>query len=615
MGLAQAAFFVKCAVFSGSLSYHAWQGESAQENVARMPIFLTVRIDEMLRVMHWRKGLSVIVLSGMLTGCAHQPEGAKTVGSDAAERVVEPHEYVLMLSAKIEESPPMIRLQWLRKPTPVASYTVYRKTREAASWGEPVATLGGSEVFYDDADVAVGQTYEYRVASGGYAGYIFAGIKAPPVEFRGKVVLLVEAEQAAALSTELETLRNDLIGDGWTVLRHDVSRDATPESARALIQADYNADPANVKAVFLLGRIPVFKSGNIAPDGHRDHLGPWPADAYYGSMTASWDGSPSAIPGDVQLQVGRVDFDDMPAFQKSATELLRQYLDKNHKYRIGQMRTTRDAFVSEGFERKSANNPAPANAYRFFSTLWGKNARIVEGAWAKYLPHYTFTWGHINGPGSATSCVAAGGRLTTAQLASSNYGIIFTQTFGSYFGNWGHQNNFIRAFLAMPDYGLTNAWTGRPNWFFHHMALGETIGYSTRLTQNNKGINGGLYTPSGMFAGLIHIALMGDPTLRMFPVLPVLNLRVSNMSDNATTLKWTASRDKAVTDYYVYGASNPDGPYTRLDIVKGTTWTHINPENTKYYMVRASKLTETGSGSFYNLSQGVMAQTVHAENR
>jgi len=564
----------------------------------------------MLQVMLWRKGLSVVVLSGMLGGCAHQPEGAKTVGSDTARRVVEPHEYVLMLSAKTEESPPKIRLQWLRKPTPVDSYTVFRKTREAASWGKPVAALGGSEVSYVDAEVAVGQTYEYKVANGNYAGYIWAGIKAPPVEWRGKVILLVEAEQAAALSTELETLKNDLVGDGWTVLRHDVSRNATPESARALIQADYNADPANVEAVFLLGRIPVFKSGNIAPDGHRDHLGPWPADAYYGSMTASWNNSPSAIPGEVQLQVGRVDFDGMPAFQKNATELLRQYLNKNHKYRVGQMKTKRDAFVAEGFGRKSANNAAPANAYRFFSTLWGNKARIVEGEWAKYLPHYTFTWGHINGPGVANSCDTVGGRLTTGKLASADYGIIFNQTFGSYFGNWSHQNNFMRAFLAMPDYGLTNAWTGRPNWFFHHMALGETIGFSTRLTQNNKGLIGGLYTPAGMSARLIHIALMGDPTLRMFPVLPPSNLRA--VSGSTTALKWTASRDRVVTDYYVYGALNPDGPYTRLDIVKGTTWVHINPGNTKFYMIRALKLTETGSGSFYNLSQGVMVQTSHA---
>lgn len=555
------------------------------------------------------RGLFAIcfLLSAMPVGCAHQPESVKAVGPATVNRTVEPHEYVLMLSAKTGESPPTIQLQWRSKPTPVPLYTVYRKTKDAASWGTPVATLNGEAVSYEDTDVAVGQAYEYKVQNLNYAGYILAGINVPPVESRGKVVLLVEAEQAAVLNTELETLKNDLIGDGWIVLRHDVSRDATPQSARELIQADYNADPTNVKAVFLLGHLPVFKSGNIAPDGHTDHLGAWAADAYYGSMAASWDDSPSTIPTDVQLQVGRVDFDDMPAFQKSAAELLRQYLNKNHKYRTGQMKTTRDAFVSEGFGRSSANNTAPANAYRLFSTLWGDKARIVEGAWDKYLPHYTYTWGHINGPGSYTSCNAIGGALTTGQLASAQgYGIIFNQTFGSYFGKWDSQNNFMRAFLAMPNHGLANVWAGRPNWFFHHMALGEAIGYSTRLTQNNKG----LYTPAGMFAGQIHIALMGDPTLRMFPVLPASNLRATSAAGGSVVLKWAASKDRAVTDYYVYGALTPDGPYMRLAAVKGTAWTHISPEETKYYMVRALKLTETGSGSFYNLSQGIMAKTI-----
>ena len=57
--------------------------------------------------------------------------------------------------------------------------------------------------------------------------------------------------------------------------------------------------------------------------------------------------------------------------------------------------------------------------------------------------------------------------------------------FGSYFGDWDSPNNFLRAPLATPTYTLTSAWAGRPYWMFHHMALGETIGFSTRLTQNN----------------------------------------------------------------------------------------------------------------------------------
>jgi hypothetical protein len=543
----------------------------------------------------------------------------------SSARAVEPNAYVVMLSAQTGESPAKIRLQWPSYLPPMDSVEVYRKEKEAISW-EKTTTLSGNTTFYEDTNVAVGQTYEYKIIAKPYAasgfdivlgserikqGYIFAGIKVPPMEFRGKVVLLVEAEQASALKTKLETLKNDLIGDGWTVLRHDVSRDATPQSVRALVQADYDADPVNVKAVFLLGHIPVLKYGYLSPDGHQDHRGSWPADAYYGNMTAPWDDVSvdpgqvqSKIPGEVQLQVGRVDFNNMPAFQRNATELLQQYLNKNHNYRIGKMTTTKDAFVSDGFGRGNMDNAAVYNGYKLFTTLWGHDAQVDDGPWAQYLPQNTYTWGHINGGGGHASCAAAGGPLTTSHLASQNYGVIFWQSFGSYFGNWNSQNNFMRALLAMPDYGLTSAWTGRPHWFFHHMALGETIGYSARLTQNNKG---GLYAPSGNTgANGVHVALMGDPTLRMFPVLPARNLRAKSKPDT-TELQWSVSKDSKVTDYYVYGASNSDGPYTRLGIVKGSSWTHENPGDIKYYMVRASKLTVTGSGSFYNLSQGVMA--------
>jgi len=530
----------------------------------------------------------------------------------------EPGQYVIMLSVRASESPARIRLQWSGGSTPMKRYEVYRKSKNAASWGTVSATLSGRATFYEDKNVAIGQKYEYRVmgtklgVADNILGYICAGIKVPAVESRGKVVLLVEAEQAEALKTELETLKNDLIGDGWIVLRHDVPRNATPQSVRALVQADYNADSTNVKAVFLLGRIPVFKSGRASsPDGHADHKGPWPADVYYGTMTASWSNSPTIIPGEVQLQVGRVDFDNMPAFQKDATELLRQYLNKNHKYRISQMITTRDAFVSDGFGRGKRDNAAVYNGYKLFSTLWGSNARIDEGAWTQYLPHNAYTWGHINGGGSFASIGTVGGGMSTSHLASENYGVIFNQVFGSYFWNWDTQNNFMRAFLATPDYGLTSAWTGRPHWFFHHMALGETIGYSTQLTQNNKGV----YTPTGMIGAIrAHIALMGDPTLRMFPVLPVANLQANSVL-SGTVLTWTASRDSAVHEYYVYGAASSDGPYTRLGVTRGTNWVHSNPGNTKYYMVRASKLTETGSGSFYNLSQGVITENVSSISR
>src|SRR5207247_2013233 len=145
---------------------------------------------------------------------------------------------------------------------------------------------------YTDTSVSLGTAYEYQIAKNagtynGY-GYIQTGINVPLVDSRGKVVLVVDGTYAANLATELTRLQQDLAGDGWTVLRHDVGRNDSVVSVKILIKADYNADPANVKAVFLFGHVPVPYSGQLNPDGHADHVGAWPADVYYGEMDGTW---------------------------------------------------------------------------------------------------------------------------------------------------------------------------------------------------------------------------------------------------------------------------------------------------------------------------------------
>ena len=70
----------------------------------------------------------------------------------------------------------------------------------------------------------------------------------------------------------------------------------------------------------------------------------------------------------------------------------------------------------------------------------------------------------------------------------------------------------LRASLANGK-GLTCCWSGRPHWYFHGMALGETIGETLLYTQNRPSLT----TSSNQ---QVHIALMGDPTLRMHVVAP-----------------------------------------------------------------------------------------------
>src|SRR4051812_20189353 len=218
--------------------------------------------------------------------------------------------YSVQLSATIQESPPQITLHWPQDQYGANSYVVYRKQRDDTSWGGGT-TLSGSTTSFTDPNVSFGSAYEYQVikyATLGYVGYgyIFSGINVPLIENRGKLILIVAAD-TSALSGELTQLQSDLTGDGWTVLRHDVSPYDNPASVKSLIQNDYYADSGNVKAVFLFGHVPIVTSGTLEYDAHGAR--PMPADGYYGDIDGNWrldldpSNRPSYMPSQVELMV------------------------------------------------------------------------------------------------------------------------------------------------------------------------------------------------------------------------------------------------------------------------------------------------------------------------
>jgi len=549
-------------------------------------------------------------------------------------------DYAVRASATANTNPPAITLSWPADPAAV-EYTIYRKAPADTSWGDALTTLAGNASAYTDSNVAVGGAYEYRISksASGYSGvgYLYAGIAVPLPESRGKVILVVDQTHTLALTQELARLQADLAGDGWAVVRHDVPRMAVPASdntpgswaarsnelaaVKALIAGDYNADPAHVRAVFLFGHVPVPYSGDIAPDDHVDHAGAWPADAYYGELSGAWpdttvlnqgasdprnrntagDGKfdPSSLPSDVDLEVGRVDFANLPAFSASEEELLRRYLNKNHSYRHKLTTAERRGLIDDHLGLLNGQKPA-LNGWRNFAPFFGA-ANTFTGDWQTTLATQSYLWGYGCGAGTYTSC---SGVATTTELAAADPRVVFTMFFGSYFGDWDSQNNLLRAAIATPTYTLTSAWVGRPYWQFHHMGLGETIGYGTRLSQNNES----LYS-SGFYARWVHTALMGDPTLRLHMVAPVSNVAVVASGTGGAVVSWTASPE-AVLGYHVYKSATVAGPFTRVnaDLVTSTSYTDPDSPTACVYMVRAVKLEVAASGSYYNASTGIFAE-------
>ena len=556
-------------------------------------------------------------------------------------------DYAVQVEATVQSSPPQITLRWLQDTaTAPLGYTVSRKSPADPAWGAAI-TLAGTTTTFADSNVTIGTAYDYQVVKTTAAytayGYIQSGIAVPLTDSRGKIVLIVERTSAAGLVTELTQLQQDLVGDGWTVLRHDVGRTDSVASVKQLIKTAYLADPARVKAVFLLGRVPVPYSGMMAPDGHMEHYGAWPADAFYGDMDGTWTDSTanfiqsgnsdpgdnarlSNIPGDgkfdplvlpsaVELQVGRVDLANMPgriagaATFPSELELLRRYLTKAHNYRHRVTPVQRRGVVADYFGLMNGEAFA-ASGYRSFAPLVGASniANInlqyadTAGVWIPTLAASDHLFAFGSGPGTYTS---AGGIGSTTDLVGNNVRVSFALLCGSWFGDWDHEDNFLRAILATPDYGLAAMWSGRPHWFLHPMGLGETIGHAARLTQNN---GAHLYSNQSDFAaGWTHVALMGDPTLRLYPVAPASAL-TATLNGTTATLAWSPSADSVgVLGYHVYRATSASGPFTRLTTTLTNTaaFSDSSASAGLTYMVRGVKLETSPSGTYHNASQGI----------
>lgn len=552
-------------------------------------------------------------------------------------------DYSVLTSAQVTTSPPQITVSWVTDANAL-QYIISKKLPSDTSWTN-LDTLPGSTTSYVDANVAICTRYEYRVIKTtplvtGY-GYVYSGIDLPAIDFRGTMLLAVDENFASPLQTELDQLEKDLIGDGWKVIRHDFPSTAIDTTVKNWVVGQYNQSSDTVRALLILGHFAIPYSGNYAPDGHAERVGAQPADVYYADIDGAWTDSivmtnntgnvytpndlndgrwdQSVIPSAAELQVGRVDMHSMSGFALSETELMRQYLNKNHSYRHKINNPARRALLNTHLDNSLFQTSAVA--WRSFAPMLGSSniaATNTNGCSGNGSCHIfmdslqtrSYLWTYMAGGGTDTSCaypVMASSHCINYQLNT-----VFLQLYGSYFVEWakggitGTTDHLLRAPLANAGMPLATCWTGgNPRWYFHPMGLGESIGFCTMLSQNNQGI----YDPGSMqWMGGIHMALMGDPSLRLHMVYPV-TLLTATQNEAMIHLNWTASADTDIIGYHVYQADSMAGTFQKLNstIITGTTFTDSLPSLApgNVYMVRAVKSETTPSGTYKNMSQGI----------
>ena len=423
----------------------------------------------------------------------------------------------------------------------------------------------------------------------------------------------------------------------------------------------YNSDPVPLQSVILLGRVPVPFSGFKAWDGHSDkHTGAWPADTYYADITrlpdeddwtdslnldptiSQWahnrnlagDGKfdNNSTPSALELAIGRIDLAGLAEFAAPEVELLRNYLNKDHDFRHARLTAREKGIIDTDYAFLSNDFFAPA--FTSFAALFGhSNVESSNRDGADYFgstvpdlngESYLFGYGTgrgvpqrsfelFNGRTAATplrrdpSYISPHGETT--DFADHDPQIMFSMLFGSYFGDWYLDRCFLRAPLAADTYGLSCIWAANGSltdgFYCHRLALGDTLGESLLLSQNDRTV----YGSGAKNTGAVIFNLMGDPTLRVFVCPPPQNPATTTTVD-AVTLTWQAPAQPAANfiGYHIYRKT--DGSYQRLtpDPISELIFTDNNLSSGNHeYMIRSIELRTTGSGSFYNASQAAFA--------
>ncbi len=539
----------------------------------------------------------------------------------------------VLISAEPDEISNTIKLNWNADSNAIRYY-VRMKNKNDTKW-QDLAVFGPDTTTYTYDDLIPGTGYEFYIEKwtdvgyDGY-GYVYTGVRLPEVDNRGKALIVADNVLYDSLKYELGRFASDLRGDGYepvikTAPRSEQFSKENVAITKSIIDSVYSQDTSALKAVILVGRIAVPYSGNNAWDGHKNHKGAWPSDAYYAVFSDGWtdntvdydsalrvqnhnipgDGKfdQNTIPADVKFAIGRIDFYNLPSFGDSETELLKHYFDKDHAYRFKEHTVSDRVLIDDGFNMYS-NEAFASDAWFNFYPYYGPD-RIDTGRLRYVLKDSSYQWAYACNQGGYNSILYS---AYAEDFAAWNHNGVFTILFGSYAGDWDSEDNVMRSALASQPSILTCFWDGRPFWYIQHMFLGETIGYSTVLTQNNKT----LYLSSGPY-GLrgTHAALMGDPTLREHVAAPPENLRIKDAKiikgARHIELEWDAPDDDNIAGYNIFRAEYPGGTYVKLndEPVPGTYFPDDSAgliNNT--YMVRTVELQKTPVGSYYNMSQG-----------
>lgn len=554
--------------------------------------------------------LTRIVLIALLSVSLTQTTTAQTWGQQKT----------IQVNAETNATSPYIKLKWNAYAS-LTNIQIFKMS--GGTWpSTPLATLSGSTTEYTDSSINVNEIYEYKITGTSSTsidafGYIAAGVELDELSDKGVLVVIVDSLLLSSLSSEMDTYMHDAMGDGYQVIITDFDTSQTAAILKDSITAYYN-NYSNLTSVFLVGALPYAYTGKMYPDGHPDHRGAWPSDLIFADVDGSYSDAyvsytnsttprlsnatsdaktdQSYLASAAEIQIGRLDLSRLPAFSQSETALYQNYFAKLHAFKTGAFDPAAKAIVDDHFTGYSEG--FSQNGYRNFSPLTA-NDSVVTGDIRTTLNTDSVLWTFAAGAGSYTSI---NGFATTAQLASTTLNGTFALVMGSYNGDPDVENNFMRAMLANGNF-LTTGWAGRPNWFMQHMGLGKSIGNSTLISQNNSS---SVYEPTGYYAQMMHVMLLGDPSLKNHYTNNVTTLStIRSLNKDSVYLTWTENSN--ALGYNIYRSKSEFADYELINssiITNDSFIDVISPDTSYYYRIETVEMVQGASGSYNESSVG-----------
>lgn len=500
------------------------------------------------------------------------------------------HLVAVKAKAELVEKPwPSILLSW-EDDFVASKWSIYKKN----NLGEftLLSVIGAPDTSYVDDDIKPGNHYTYLIHKENVSdvlgfSVITAGYETKLTLNHGACLLLIEDSIDKNLNRELETFKKDLYNEGWTVYQEIVSANKTHFDLKNIIKNSYTNSDSTITSMVLIGDLAVPYSGNIAPDGHTaaappDHQGAWPADVYYGDLDGKWtdnsvalQNSPartentnrkndgkfdqSIIPSDIELMVGRIFLEKFDSYEKNRYVLYKRYFDRNHAFRTNAYTFKNKAIVNDDFT--NLYEGFAGIGHRNFGLAVGNN-NIIEGSLAEHAIENSALFAYGCGPGdydkSGRRLRDNNGKLIDSFKISQtdNYfeyeiNCGFNILFGSFFGDWDSENNLLRAPLAGKSPALATFWAGRPVWHLNEFIHGMPLGYSARTSQNSDVALFSSIESTFTYERMVHVALMGDPTLKLRYIKPVQGLKIeTNETRDEVSLSWD-KHELEQTKYYV----------------------------------------------------------------